>query len=171
MVRLAHSNEPIVLGANFIAWRWFITNQWRLSLTSWKYTSYTALTFKKHLLSPTWYLHWVLLSFLFFHSDNLYWKNDRNAFLFSLANQINTPQRLNQKDPNNPYSLYSADFYCPTFGLGHDLHVANNATGHTGSYTNINSYHKPTGTSSYNTFLAGQQHFDPSEIETFYEAI
>ncbi|XP_068737819.1 adhesion G protein-coupled receptor E1-like [Montipora capricornis] len=99
------------------------------------------------------------------------YKNDPNAFLFSLANQINTPQRLTQKDPNNAHSVYNQYNYGPTFGYSHDLYVQDNAKGNAGSHTVLSSYHNPTGTSSYNTFLAGQQYFDPSEIETFYEAI
>ncbi|XP_068749060.1 uncharacterized protein [Montipora capricornis] len=98
------------------------------------------------------------------------YKNDPNAFLFSLENQINNPQRLTQQNPNDGHSVYSNNGYGPTFGGGHDLYVENNAKGRTGSYTNIHNYRKPSGTSSYNTFLAGKYNFDPSEIETFYKA-
>ena len=149
-----------------------MTNQWRLSLTSWKDICYNALGFKKLLYFVTHRITSLTFAFfLFFHSDNsANYKNDPNAFLFSLENQINNPQRLTQQNPNDGHSVYSNNGYGPTFGGGHDLYVENNAKGRTGSYTNIHNYRKPSGTSSYNTFLAGKYNFDPSEIETFYEA-
>jgi hypothetical protein len=73
----------------------------------------------------------------------------------------------------NQYALYTKPTYGPTFGGGHDIHIANNSNANTGSYTNFDhSYQAPSGYSYGSTkarnLLAGTYRFTPNEVETFY---
>jgi hypothetical protein len=74
---------------------------------------------------------------------------------------------------NSGKALYTESTYGPTFGYGHDFHIANNANANTGSYTNFgHTYRPPSGYSSSSTkaknLLAGTYQFTPNEVETFY---
>ena len=58
--------------------------------------------------------------------------------------------------------------YGPTFGGGHDIHIANNANSNTNSYTDFgNSYSVPSGVQDKTTILAGTYKFTPDEVEVF----
>ena len=73
---------------------------------------------------------------------------------------------------SNQLALYTNAGYGPTFGAGHDIHIANNANANTGSYSNFGYYYQvPSGYSYGSTtrnLLAGTYQFTPDEVETFY---
>jgi hypothetical protein len=55
----------------------------------------------------------------------------------------------------------------PTFGSGHDLHIASCANSITGSYTNLgHTYQLPPGQSA-KTFFTGGQNFEAAEVEVY----
>ena len=65
-------------------------------------------------------------------------------------------------------------FKGPTFGRGHDLYIADDATSNSKSYTYLGYVYSPPsgysyGSTSTQTFLAGTYNFTPDEVETFYE--
>jgi len=62
---------------------------------------------------------------------------DSNAFLFSLINQFNDPVKLNIKSDMIQYAIYAYPSYGPTFGTGHDLHIADQSNLNTNSYSNL----------------------------------
>ena len=71
-------------------------------------------------------------------------------------------------------AIYGNSGYGPTFGGGHDIHIANNAGSNTNSYTNLgNSYVQVTGykysSSDAGNLLAGTKRFRPHEVEVFYQ--
>ena len=88
-----------------------------------------------------------------------------NAFIFSLHN----------KEGLNPFksmvtvasnAIYKKSDYGPTFGSGHDIHIAN---GRASSLTNFgSSYSVPSGVQHRTTILAGTSRFTPNEVEVFY---
>jgi len=72
------------------------------------------------------------------------------------------------------YSIYSCSSYGPTFGGGHDIYIADNAASNNNSYSKLgHTYSPPTGDSYTSpltqSFLAGNFHFRPDEVEVFYE--
>jgi len=106
------------------------------------------------------------------------YRYDSAAFLFSLVNKPSwQPLKLDQtgiSSSSKTYSIYSCSSCGPTFGGGHDIHIANNAASNTNSYSNLgHTYSPPAGysyTSSFTqSFLAGSHHFRPDEVEVFYE--
>jgi len=65
---------------------------------------------------------------------------DSAAFLFSLVNKPGwQPLKLDQTGQYSygRNSIYSCSSYGPTFGGGHDIHIANNAGSSTSSYSNL----------------------------------
>jgi len=77
-------------------------------------------------------------------------------------------------DQTGSSSIYSCSSSGPTFGGGHDIHIANNAASNTNSFTNLGStYSAPPGYSYGSpfteSFLAGSYTFRPDEVEVFYE--
>ena len=69
------------------------------------------------------------------------------------------------------YAIRRRSSYGPTFGGGHDIHIANNANSNTNSYTNFgyyNYYSLPSGVQDRKTILAGTYKFTPDEVEVFY---
>ena len=104
---------------------------------------------------------------------------DSSAFLFSLVNKPGwQPLKLDQTGQysyQRSYSIYSCSSYGPTFGGGHDIHIANNAASNTNSETNLGCEYSPPPGNSYRSsfsqsFLAGQsRYFRPDEVEVFYE--
>ena len=75
------------------------------------------------------------------------------------------------------YAIYRGsgpDFgqrYCPTFGQGHDIYIADNANTNTESYTDFgqfNSYAVPSGVQDQYTILAGSNKFSPDDWEVFF---
>jgi len=106
------------------------------------------------------------------------YRYDSAAFLFSLVNKPGwQPLKLDQTGRASylrRYSIYSCSDRGPTFGAGHDIYIANNATSNTNSYSNLgHTYSPPAGysyTSSFSrSFLAGIYYFRPDEVEVFYE--
>ena len=65
---------------------------------------------------------------------------------------------------HHQYAILNNASFGPTFGGGHDLHVAN---GSTGSYTNLgHAYQLPPGQSALaKTFFTGGCHFQAAEVE------
>ena len=104
---------------------------------------------------------------------------DSNAFVFSLVNKPGwAPVKLTQTGPYSSswHAIYRCSNYGPTFGGGHDIYIADEAASNTNSYGNLGyTYASPTGhsygTTFTQTFLAGgsSYHFQPDEVETFYE--
>jgi hypothetical protein len=93
------------------------------------------------------------------------YKSDPNAFLFSLTNKDNQPCKIWLS--NTQYSIYCHSGYGPTFGAGHDVHIANNANTTAVSYSNLgNSYHHPKPDQGH-PYLAGSYQFQLSEIEVY----
>eukprot|EP01098_Paradermamoeba_levis_P015481 TRINITY_DN790_c0_g1_i3.p1 TRINITY_DN790_c0_g1~~TRINITY_DN790_c0_g1_i3.p1 ORF type:complete len:343 (+),score=100.80 TRINITY_DN790_c0_g1_i3:37-1029(+) len=98
---------------------------------------------------------------------------DGVSFLFSLRNPTDT--HVGKRFPNHgsegQQSIFSRPSYGPTFGGGHDLHIAANANTSTISYTNFgHSYSHPTlqnGTQEIQTFFCGSYNFTPTEVEVF----
>ena len=71
------------------------------------------------------------------------------------------------------YASYNNAGYGPTFGGGHDLHIANNCRRSRSSYTNLGySYATPSNyrysSSSAKNMLAGSYNFYCHEYEVFY---
>ena len=68
------------------------------------------------------------------------------------------------------HAIYRSSSYGPTFGGGHDMHIANNANSNTNSYTyNFGNYYSvPSGVQDKSTILAGTRYFTPDEVEVFY---
>ncbi len=99
------------------------------------------------------------------------YKQDKNAFLFSLVNSEKKPVKLKiYKNFGN--AIYCSSAYGPTFGNNHDLCIT--------SYSNISSSNHctnfgstyphltyPTGSNEAKTFLAGSNNFSTSEIEVY----
>jgi hypothetical protein len=88
------------------------------------------------------------------------------SFLFSVNNPHNHdfgPIGLQSQQ----YAIYCDSSYGPTFGDGHDLHIANDCNGNTSSYTSLgNAY--VNDTNMYGTLVfTGQQTFTVKEIEVF----
>ena len=70
----------------------------------------------------------------------------------------------------NPlHAIYRGSSYGPTFGGGHDIHIANNANSNTNSFTYFGYYYSaPSGVQDRKTILAGTYKFTPDEVEVFY---
>jgi hypothetical protein len=85
------------------------------------------------------------------------------SFLFSLVNPRGAPPQKFDVTPGHGSAVYYNSGYGPTFGGGHDLHIAN---GWNGSYTNLGStYSNPTGLGA-NAFTGSRQ-FTPAEVEVW----
>ena len=99
------------------------------------------------------------------------------AFLFSLMNKPDWGP-VTFKPPGAHYSYQHATYDChdrgPSFGTGHDIGIASYASSNTNSYTNLGDAYNPPAGHSYRasftrSFLAGSYHFQPDEVEVFYE--
>ena len=108
------------------------------------------------------------------------WQYDSKAFLFSLVNKPGwAPVKLPQTgkySSRKADSLFFLSSYGPAFGGGHDIYISSHASSNTNSYSKLGYTYRPPGGYSYDstfakTYLAGAQHFQPDEIETFYETI
>jgi hypothetical protein len=95
------------------------------------------------------------------------WKNDTTAFLFTLANPHNiTPTKYLINPTNVHQAVYHNSAYGPTFGGGHDLHLANNSNANNTSYTGfLHAYTDTTGQGN-NTFT-GARTFTASDVEVY----
>ncbi|KAL9962016.1 hypothetical protein ACROYT_G031070 [Oculina patagonica] len=96
------------------------------------------------------------------------WSSTSNAFIFSLRNKEGLgPFKSMVTRPQ--YALYRYSSYGPTFGGGHDIHIADNANSNTNSRTAFGNYYSlPSGVQSRYTILAGTKFFTPDEVEVFY---
>ncbi|CAF4056407.1 unnamed protein product, partial [Rotaria sp. Silwood1] len=97
-------------------------------------------------------------------SDGNY-KNDTNAFLFTLVNPHQIPPTKYLIDATKiQQTVNHTGGYGPTFGGGHDLHVASGSNANNSSYTNFpHSYIDTTGKGN-NTFT-GARNFTATDIE------
>ena len=106
----------------------------------------------------------------------LRWLSARSTSLFVLAGKQarRAPVKLNQTGLyayNQKHSIYSCYTFGPIFGRGHDLQLY---FLHKSSYSNLGFTYRPPSGYSYRdsfarSFLAGSYHFNPDEIETFYD--
>jgi hypothetical protein len=88
---------------------------------------------------------------------------DPSAFLFTITNPHGIAPTKYLKNTSTTNGIYNQAGYGPTFGGGHDLHIANN---HSGSYSGLgNSYTDTTGKGA-NTFT-GASSFTPVEVEVW----
>jgi hypothetical protein len=96
------------------------------------------------------------------------YKDDSNAFIFSLINKLNKPIKMKWSQGNG---IYCHICFGPVFGGGHDLHIANQSNINTSSYSNLGrSYTHPDyrfETNEAKSFLAGSINFQVSEIEVY----
>ena len=72
---------------------------------------------------------------------------------------------------NQQYAMYTCSSYGPTFGVGHDIYIRDDAVNNQYSFTECGeTYSNPTGYSGVNCgFFTGSYHFTPSDIEVFFE--
>lgn len=66
------------------------------------------------------------------------------------------------------YATYSYYNYGPTFGGGHDIHIADNAGSNYNSYCSCSSYRSPY---CDNNIWTGSTYFNPAEVEVYYEVL
>jgi hypothetical protein len=101
-------------------------------------------------------------------NDELAYKADLNSFIFSLINKDNKPKKIKWSEN---YGIFCFSLYGPTFGGGHDLHIANQSNTNSDSYSNLGySYTHPDyahGSNEAKSFLAGSFNFQVSEIEVY----
>ena len=120
------------------------------------------------------------LTSFFFHqlATSCNYLHSSTAFIFSLVNKPGWGP-VTFKPPGRHSSYQDASFGCsdrgPSFGGGHDIHIASYASSNTHSYANLGySYSPPTGhtygSSFTQSFLAGSYNFQPDEVEAFYES-
>ena len=97
------------------------------------------------------------------------WTRSNVPFLFSLRNNENiAPFIAIVKRGQHNNAIYCHPRYGPTFGGGHDIHIADNANYNQQSYSNFeNSYQCPPGVRDDETLLAGSSNFTPTEMEIF----
>lgn len=99
------------------------------------------------------------------------YKTDATAFMFSLESGIDgqrEPVQLPLVDPLDPHAVLHRATYLPTFGAGHDLYVAANASTSNSSMSNLRTYAMPDGgggADANNTYLTGSQSFRPDAVE------
>jgi hypothetical protein len=99
-------------------------------------------------------------------SDNSY-KNDTTAFLFTLTNPHDIPPTkylLNPDKTGNAVNHTSS--HGPTFGGGHDIHLANASNSNKSSYSNFPTAYTDT-TGKGNATFTGARNFTTSDIEVF----
>ena len=78
-----------------------------------------------------------------------------------------TLAKMPLKGTKKQYGIYCNSGYGPSFGGGHDLHIANGANANSTSYSNLgNTYQCPANANS-SSFLAGQSNFIVNEVEVF----
>ena len=66
------------------------------------------------------------------------------------------------------YATYNDYSYGPTFGLGHDIYIADNANSNYNSYCDCYSYRSPY---CDNNIWTGGRYFNPDEVEVYYEVL
>lgn len=100
------------------------------------------------------------------------YKEDKEAFIFSLVNELNIPVKIdvNQLADLNGYNylkaVYHSATYGPVFGAGHDMRIYNNYV-----YTNLGySYQNPLylrGTTQAKNLLAGSSSASLASVEVY----
>lgn len=101
------------------------------------------------------------------------YKNDSNAFLFSLVNYLNKPAKMNVKILETARAIVAVPTNGPMFGGGYDMFLASNSNQlKSGSYSNLGcSYQLPFnityGSPNAQMFLAGAFNFQIAEIEVY----
>ena len=99
------------------------------------------------------------------------YKQDANAFIFSLVNQDKTPLKMKITQPQ--YTIFCHSSYGPIFGggSGHDILIASNSNSNTTSNSNLGQAYKhpqyAQGTPQSQSFLAGSYNFQVNEIEVY----
>ena len=97
------------------------------------------------------------------------WRQDANAFIFSLVNQESKPIKMKTIRPQYAIACVQSDG--PRFGGGIDLYIANNANSNTSSYVDLgHSYIHPLyayGTAQAKNFMESSFNFKVDEIEVY----
>ena len=96
------------------------------------------------------------------------WCESDKSCLFSFKSPSNEVGTAKMRIKQNMCSqvIYHGSSYGPTFGGGHDLHIANDANNSSSAYSVLgNTYEIPPGQTD--TFLVGSKNFKVSEIEVF----
>lgn len=106
-------------------------------------------------------------------SGHLVYKEDPNAFIFSLVNSDAEPLIMRCSKPQ--FAIYCSHTFGPVFGLSPcDIAIEHNSNVKK-SYSNLGcSYHHPKycdGSYEALTFLAGSRHFQAVDIEVYYKAV
>lgn len=106
-----------------------------------------------------------------------YNKNEQNAFIFSLLNDLNRPlifelgSILSLGNSARLISVCCDDNFGPKFGAGPDICISDNSNSNTSSFSNLGSTFKHPefsfGTKKAKTILAGSYEFQVDEIEVF----
>jgi hypothetical protein len=106
-------------------------------------------------------------------SSNQY-KADLDVFIFSLTNKDQSPCKIRVDSKCVQYAICCHREYGPTFGQGHDIHIANEANrmgDETACHSNLCQTYKhhmyKVGSNEALTFLAGSYRFRLSEIEIY----
>ena len=96
------------------------------------------------------------------------YRTTNKAFIYSLRNKEGLrPFKSKVKNPSQ--AIYMNPSYCPTFGGGYDIYIADKANGNVNLYAQTaSSYNSPSGVKDHGTILAGGFHFTPGEVEVFY---
>ncbi len=93
------------------------------------------------------------------------YKNDTTAFLFTLTNPHNIPPTKYLINSTGSAVYHKSD--CgPTFGGGHDIHLANASNANNSSYTGFPNYYTDT-TGKGNATFTGARNFTTSDIEVY----
>ena len=85
--------------------------------------------------------------------------------LYSLTNRDNQPSKMRQI--NTTKSIKCVSYFRPIFGFGCDLHICNNANTTMGSYSNLGVSYQHPQPEQGESYLAGTQYFQLSEIEVY----
>ena len=98
------------------------------------------------------------------------WKQDKDAFIFSLVNCNSTPMLIPVR-PDDRYTVCCHPAHGPIFGGGNDIHIEKNSDSSSLSFSNLGCSYNfnifPCGTIQAQSFLAGSRYFRTSEIEVF----
>ena len=97
-------------------------------------------------------------------------KSDPNAFLFSLTNKDNKPCKMKIDSNQHHRAIHCSSVFGPTFGYN-DIEISNNSNTNTDSKSKLGDAYKHSeynaGTNEAQSFLAGSQYFQLSEIEVY----
>ncbi|PFX13540.1 hypothetical protein AWC38_SpisGene22366 [Stylophora pistillata] len=102
------------------------------------------------------------------HDDSKkgYRKTDK-AFIYSLKNREVMP--FKSMVTHDSQAIYMDISYGPTFGGGHDIHIADNAGHNYHSYARFGqTFLAPNEVKEKHTVSAGSLRFTPDEVEVFY---